>query len=442
MSHSLFPEYPVEPTPSTPREPAARPESQLSQLAAAMSAPAPAYGPHEDTQPVPRREEPWQPRSRGGAGLTAILVAMLLLLLTAFLTPLLIERWSYSVRSGQLRAEYELASTSIEQLNLTDFSQACQLLHQRVGPSVVNINSTRATSGLVSDQGERDINPWPEPLVEGQGSGVILDEEGHILTNYHVVRDAAVEVTLADGRVLTATLIGADLPTDLAVLKIEADNLSPAEWGDSEGLRPGSLVWALGSPFGLEQTITFGILSAKNRGWFAGKPYQDFLQSDVAINPGNSGGPLVDVQGRVVGINTAIVGDAYQGVSFAIPSSVARRVYEELLAGGQVSRGWLGVQLAEISREQATDIGLDAPRGALVADVVRGDLDPSPAEAAGVLQGDVILQWNGSDVASTTALMNKVALTQVDSTVEMVVLREGEELPLEVVVGRRPFLNQ
>ena len=179
----------------------------------------------------------------------------------------------------------------------------------------------------------------------GQGSGVIIDPAGYILTNYHVVRGAnEIRISLSDGRKVDANLVGRDAATDLAVLKVAADGLLAAEWGDSNDLEVGALVWAVGSPFGLQRSITFGILSAKNRAGVAGTVYQDFLQTDAAVNPGNSGGPLVDARGRVVGINTAIVGEAYQGISFAIPSSVARGVYERLKTTGRVERaGWVSV---------------------------------------------------------------------------------------------------
>jgi serine protease Do len=217
----------------------------------------------------------------------------------------------------------------------------------------------------------------------GQGSGVIVDAAGYIVTNYHVIRDATeIEVGLSDGRRLGAQLVGTDSATDLALLRIDADRLTSAEWGDSERLEVGSLVWAAGSPFGLQRTITFGIISAKNRAGVAGNAYQDFLQTDAAVNPGNSGGPLVDEQGRIVGINTAIVGEVYQGISFAVPSNVVREVYERLRLEGKFARGWLGVEMDEVTDELADRLGLHVPQGAYVVKLV-DIIGSSPARSGG-----------------------------------------------------------
>ncbi len=174
--------------------------------------------------------------------------------------------------------------------------------------------------------------------TEGQGSGVIMEASGYILTNNHVIKGANdIQVSLADGRKAKATVVGRDKEADLAVLKIDADKLVAATFGDSEGVETGALVWAVGSPFGLERTITSGILSAKHRAGLSANPRQDFLQTDAAVNPGNSGGPLVDAGGKVIGINTAIVGDSYQGISFAIPSNVAREIYTAHQSGPRLA---------------------------------------------------------------------------------------------------------
>jgi S1-C subfamily serine protease len=222
------------------------------------------------------------------------------------------------------------------------------------------------------------------------------------------------------------------------VLKIDADKLTPAVWGDSDAMEVGALVWAVGSPFGLERSITSGILSAKHRAGMAGSLHQDFLQSDAAVNPGNSGGPLVDNHGRVIGINTAIVGDAYQGISFSIPSNVAREVFERIKADGMVRRGWLGVQLAEMTEEQATELGLAKVTGVYIVGLFQQP-DGSPAQRAGILGGDVILRWNDREVSRPADLSRLVARTEIGSTAKVVVLRNKQELPLEVIVGERPL---
>jgi serine protease Do len=221
------------------------------------------------------------------------------------------------------------------------------------------------------------------------------------------------------------------------VLKIKADGLTAVNWGDSEQMEPGALVWAVGSPFGLERTITSGILSAKHRAGLAGSLHQDFLQTDAAVNPGNSGGPLVDNQGRVIGINTAIVGDAYQGISFAIPSKVAREVYERVKAEGTVKRGWLGVALADVTEEVAQHVGLATATGVHIASVV-DQPGGSPAAQAGIRAGDIILKWNDSTVRMPIDLMRLVGKTAIGSKAKVVVFRDGQELTLEVVVGERP----
>jgi S1-C subfamily serine protease len=269
-----------------------------------------------------------------------------------------------------------------------------------------------------------------------------MDESGYILTNNHVIRGASdIHVSLADGRKLKARIVGRDGPTDLAVLKIDAEKLLPAEWGDSEALEPGALVWAVGSPFGLERSITSGILSAKHRSGLVGSQHQDFLQTDAAVNPGNSGGPLVDASGKVVGINTAIVGEAYQGISFAIPSNVARDIYTRLKSEKIVKRGWLGVQLEEMSPERASESGLPEPRGVYIVGIYLDDNAKSPAATAGIQPGDVLLAWNGVAVNSPLELRKQVENTKVGSRAKVTVFRDGQDVTLEVIVGQRPMLE-
>jgi S1-C subfamily serine protease len=273
----------------------------------------------------------------------------------------------------------------------------------------------------------------------GQGSGVVVDPEGYILTNNHVVANATeIQVALSDGRVTFARIVGVDPLTDLALLKINADKLIPAEWGDSDSLSVGALVWAVGSPYGLQHSITAGILSGKNRQGLSGSVYHDFLQTDAAVNPGNSGGPLVDVHGRIVGINTAIYGDAYQGISFAIPANEARGVYERLRAAGRVARGWLGVGLENLDPGAGRRLPSSAGSGVLVVQIVRD----SPADKAGLLPGDVILQWDDQAVDNKIMLSRLVARAKIGSTVNVVIQRRGEKMTLSVTVEERPTLER
>jgi serine protease Do len=276
--------------------------------------------------------------------------------------------------------------------------------------------------------------------LQGQGSGVIVDEAGYIVTNEHVIKNAEpegpqpeIEVQLSDGRRERATVVGRDPLTDLAVLKINAGKLMPAPWGASDDLAPGDFVWALGSPFGLDHSVTFGIVSAKGRRELVGSAYQDYLQTDVAVNPGNSGGPLIDVRGQVVGINTAIVGSAYQGVSFAIPSRVARKVYEQIKEHGSVERGWLGVSLADLSHEVARKLSLEPGSGVVLLDVKQN----TPAAQAGLRNGDVVTAWAGSAVKSRIELMLAIADTPAESEVEVSLIRNKQPQTAKVLVGRR-----
>jgi serine protease Do len=259
------------------------------------------------------------------------------------------------------------------------------------------------------------------------------------VTNYHVIASAdEIQVKLADGRTFVAEVVGDDAKNDLAVLKIKADKLVPAPWGDSDALQVGEMVWALGNPFGLDNSLTFGIVSAKARRVpIARDRYSEYLQTDTAVNPGNSGGPLVNMKGEVVGINTAIVGPTFQGISFAIPSNVVRRVYEQIKESGSIANGFLGVDLMNLNPVLAQRLGIEQLEGALVRGVVIG----SPAEKAGVEPGDFVVAWNGEKLADAQQLSQNIAGTAPGTQAKMTVIRNGEEIQLEVTVGRRPRRN-
>jgi len=263
------------------------------------------------------------------------------------------------------------------------------------------------------------------------GTGAIVDEKGYVLTNYHVVAGAdEIMVKLKDGNEYQAEIIGRDKKTDLSLIKIKADRDFPSlKMGDSDKLRVGDWVLAVGNPFGLENTVTAGIVSAKSRVIGAG-PYDDFIQTDASINPGNSGGPLLDMEGRVVGINTAIVAQG-QGIGFAIPVNLAKNVMTQLRDKGRVVRGWLGVYIQPVTKELAEKFDLDEDKGALVADVIDG----SPAEKAGLKRGDVIVEYNGKDVEDTHDLPRMVAATPVGEKAEVEVVRKGEKKTLTVTIG-------
>ena len=373
------------------------------------------------------------------ARLVWLLSFLAVLLAISYLVPYMAEQTQYSITRGKQRAEHDFAKAHVGESPLAEMSRAYQMVSQVVGPSVVHINTQGRASSRILPLSTMSRTRIP---TDGQGSGVIVESTGYILTNHHVVKGAgSIEVALADGRHVPAKIVGWDGPTDLAVLKITADLLTPAEFGDSEEIEPGALVWAVGSPFGLERSITSGILSAKHRAGLAGTHFHgDFLQTDAAVNPGNSGGPLVDSQGRVIGINTAIVGESYQGISFAIPSKLARDMYERIKAEGIIRRGWLGVELSEISLEEAQALGLPGGKGVKVASLYQQD-GGSPAAQAGILPGDVIVRWNDVPVNRTSDLSDAVGKTAVESRAKVAVWRDGKEQTFEVVVGERPNLE-
>ena len=274
----------------------------------------------------------------------------------------------------------------------------------------------------------------PRPQ-RGVGSGFIIDDEGFIVTNNHVVEDAdEIEITLDDGRTYPAELVGSDPQTDLAVLKIEPrGDLPVLDFGDSDAVEVGDWVMAVGNPFGLGGSVTAGIVSARSRNINAG-PYDDFIQTDAAINRGNSGGPMFNLDGEVIGINTAIFSPSGGsiGIGFAIPSNLAQPIIAQLKDGGTVERGWLGVMVQQVTPELAEAVGLDSPRGALVANVVpRG-----PADAAGLEQGDVIVSFAGSAIQEMRDLPRIVAGTEIGEGVEVQVWRDGEEERFQVEIGR------
>ncbi len=271
----------------------------------------------------------------------------------------------------------------------------------------------------------------------GQGSGFIISKDGYILTNNHVVGDAdVIKVKLADGRVFKAKVVGTDPQSDVAVIKIKGKNLPTLPLGDSDKLDVGEWVIAIGNPFGLTQTVTVGVVSAKGRSRMGLTDYEDFIQTDAAINPGNSGGPLINIHGEAVGINTAIFSRSggYMGIGFAIPINMAKAIEAQLIEKGKVVRGWLGVVIQDIDEELARSFGLKDTQGALVSEVAQG----SPADKAGIRQGDVIRKVNGQKVETVDELRNKIALTPPGTRVTIEVLRDGKPKRLEVVIGEQP----
>lgn len=280
----------------------------------------------------------------------------------------------------------------------------------------------------------------PEPRGHrggGQGSGVIVSPDGYVLTNNHVI-DGAREVTLTlpDKREFQGKIVGTDPKTDLAVVKIEGQNLPAVAWGDASKLQVGEYVLAVGNPFGLNSTVTLGIVSALGRGRMGITQYEDFIQTDAAINPGNSGGALVNTKGELVGINTAIFSQSggYQGVGFAVPTSMSKPIYESLIKTGKVVRGFLGIGIQDLNQDLAKSFGIKDAKGAIVSDVK----EEGPADQGGLKQGDVIISYQGSPVEEAVALQRMVTRTPVGTKVPVKVMRDGHEKELTITIGEQP----
>jgi len=389
------------------------------------------YGPPPQNAPFPPPRSPAPPAWHVSGGLLLVLLGLILVLAL----PHLAEQVQYSMTRGKLQAEMDAAGNALEKM--PEAPNRYRLAAMRVSPSVVGIKTIQRVDG----QGIGD--EWwggQQPQARGEGSGVIVDDAGYIVTNYHVISGATkASVQLADGRTINdVKVVGADPHNDLAVLKIDAGKLPAAMWGDSDKLEVGDQVLAVGNPYGLERTVTAGIVSAKDRAGATQLGPQEFLQTDVAVNPGNSGGPLVNLKGEVVGINTAIYGQSYQGISFAIPSHKAQEIYEQLRTQGKVVRGWLGVQPADMTEQIARQLGLRNVQGVLVVSVV----PDSPAAKAGIQAGDVITKWNGRRLDNRVELVLQVGREKVGSQVKVQVIRENRPLELTVKIAERPSFSE
>jgi serine protease Do len=380
-------------------------------------------------------------------------VVLVLLVVLRYLLPATLEQSRYSWHRGQLKAEYEASGEVLKQVSLPNVAGVSQAVARRIVPSVVHVSTSTGETELTGIQAKN--------LSTGHGSGVIVDPSGLILTNSHVLDEGPViHILLADERYFTAELLGSDPLTDLAVLKIQANDLLPVEWGNSDEVEIGSPVWAVGSPFGLTGSITFGIVSSKHRLDLTGTQYgegrnrtkkrgptprySDLMQTDVAVNPGNSGGPLVNARGELIGINTAIIGESYRGVSFAIPSVVAKRVFEEIVKNGTFRRGWLGVyfmSVAEWEKLYGAEYTVD-DKGELKREksgvVVRQVMEGSPAEKAGLQFGDCLTAVGGLTVRNVDEAIFRIGSSEPGSDVVLTILRDNEQLDIKVTIGARP----
>ncbi len=317
---------------------------------------------------------------------------------------------------------------------------------QKVIPAVVNVFTQQKVRTPTHPALEDPIfryffgdRPDSRPReVSNLGSGVIVSANGYILTNQHVVEAAdEIQVALADGRTLPARVVGADPETDLAVLKIDADNLPAITFALADSLKVGDWVLAVGNPFGVGQTVTAGIVSALGRTHLGINTFENFIQTDAAINPGNSGGALVDSAGNLVGVNSAIYSrtGGSQGIGFAIPVSIARQVMEQIIQSGSVTRGWVGIEVQDMTPELAESFNLKNAEGALIAGVLKG----GPADAGGIRPGDILLSVNDNKVSNSATLLNLIAALKPGMDARLTVARKQQSLNLKVQVGRRPL---
>ena len=330
--------------------------------------------------------------------------------------------------------------------NAKDYPASFADLAERLMPSVVNISTTQIITtrtnpfpfefppGSPFEDMFRDFGEPQERRTKALGSGFIIDKDGVIVTNNHVIQGAEdIFVTVNGEKEYAAEIVGADPLSDIAVLKIKSDEkFSPVKFGDSDSARVGDWVIAIGNPFGLGGTVTSGIISARNRSIGLSR-YEDYIQTDASINSGNSGGPLFDMNGNVIGINTAILGQSGSiGIGFSIPSNSAKKIIDQLIKFGETKRGWLGVRIQTVTKEIAEVENLDEPRGALVASVA----DESPSDKAGIKSGDIILEFDGKRINEMKELPKIVAETDVGSTVNVKLRRNKRELNKKITLGR------
>ncbi|GAB3630126.1 Periplasmic pH-dependent serine endoprotease DegQ [Pandoraea terrae] len=374
----------------------------------------------------------------------AVTVLLALLFIIATLKPQWLQRQGSLGRqlANPIIALQEVAPSLSEKPSLSSYADGAQ----KAMPAVVSIFSSKESKAKRDPRlddplfryffGDGGGTVRQDP-VSSLGSGVIVSSEGYILTNHHVVEGAdEIEVALADGRKSRAKLVGSDPETDLAVLKITLDNLPAITLGRMDQVRVGDVVLAIGNPFGVGQTVTMGIVSALGRNHLDISTFENFIQTDAAINPGNSGGALVDVQGNLLGINTAIYSRSggNMGIGFAIPVSTARTVLESIITTGTVTRGWIGVEPQDITSDIAESFGLQQDSGVIIAGVVQG----GPADKAGIQPGDILTKVGDASIRDTTELLNVIAQLKPGAGTPIHVTRKKKQVDLQVTIGKRP----
>jgi serine protease Do len=350
---------------------------------------------------------------------------------------------TYYLLSNTIRPAYRPFAPRVP-AHIEETSRAFSEIVKAVSPAVVNISSTRVVK---RQQGSFDdffnyFYPFPNGKAnkfreQSLGSGVIVSPDGYIVTNSHVIEQSSeIKVTLYDKRSFRARIVGIDAKTDIAIIRINTTDLPVIPWGDAEKLQVGEFVLAIGNPFLLSHTVTMGIVSAVGRADVGIADYEDFIQTDAAINPGNSGGPLVNIKGELIGINTAIFSrtGGYQGIGFAVPSNMVKVVMDQLIKAGKVTRGWIGITIQELTPELAQQFGLKYSDGVLVSDVYRG----SPAQRAGIMRGDIILEYNGKKVQDVGLFRNAVAQSAIGSQVQIRIMRRDREMTVPVTIAELP----
>lgn len=380
-------------------------------------------------------------RKIGGLAGAALLVTGMVL------GGLFISNWDASIVEPEEFRSFT-PEVAADQRSLQDFSETFATIAERVTPSVVLIKSKRVATQAQAQRfwspfeeffGGPPRNARPRPFV-GQGSGVIVSEDGYILTNNHVVEDAEkLTVQLIDEREVDAEIVGLDPRTDLAVIKIDIDDLTVLAFGDSDKLRVGEWVMAVGNPLGRNHTVTAGIVSAKGRRQVLPRneaTYENFIQTDAAINPGNSGGALVDLEGNLMGINTAIATrtGGYQGIGFAVPSNMARDIMTRLVEDGRISRGYLGVGIVDLDEDLAASYGMESKSGVLISEI----REDGPAIDSDLQREDVVVALNGTDVENTDDLRKRIASIAPGTEVELGVMRDGEPMTIAIELGELP----
>jgi len=315
-------------------------------------------------------------------------------------------------------------------------------------PAVVNIFTSSQKTTVNPHQQYKDdplfrhffgdqLDDEEEQPENSLGSGVIVSEQGLILTNDHVVASAdEIEILLSDGRKLSAQVVGTDPETDLAVIKVDAEKLPSITFAATDKLDVGDVVLAIGNPFGVGQTVTQGIVSALGRNHLGINTFENFIQTDASINPGNSGGALIDAEGNLVGINSAIYSRSggSMGIGFAIPASLAKQVMEQIAVNGSVTRGWIGIEAQDVTPELAESFKLSKVQGSLIAGVLR----ESPADYAGIKSGDILLAINNREVTDSSSMLNIIAVLKPNEKAVLTIIRQGSEMKVTVLIGKRP----